>query len=128
MAQKEKAAFAVQLKNIWQAPSAKLARRRAEQWEKRFHKAFEILWDGLEDSLSFYAFPELDARKISSTNILERLSKEIRRRTGVVGIFPSPDSYLRLVTTCLFEYAEDWSVSKAYLNPQPIQALLQNVA
>lgn len=130
--QKERDAFAAQIKDIWQAPSAELARRRAEQlaeqYEKRFPKAFEILWDGLEDSLSFYAFPELDARKISSTNMLERLNKEIRRRTGVVGIFPSPDSYLRLVTTYLLEYAEDWSASRAYLSPQSLQTLLQNAA
>lgn len=130
--QREKEAFAAQLKDIWQAPSADLACRRAEQlaerYEKRFPKAFEILWDGLEDSLAFYAFPELDARKISSTNMLERLNKEIRRRTGVVGIFPNPDSYLRLVTTYLLEYAEDWSASRAYLSPQSLQTLLQNAA
>jgi len=59
---------------------------------------------------------------------LERLNKEIRRRTGVVGIFPSPDSYLRLVTADLLEYAEDWSSSRAYLSPQALQALPQNAA
>jgi transposase-like protein len=132
VSQKEKDAFAAQLKEIWLAPSADLARQRArqlsEQYEKRFPKAIEILEEGLEDSLAFYAFPELDARKISSTNMLERLNKEIRRRTGVVGIFPNPDSYLRLVTTYLMEYAEDWSVSRAYLNPKSIQTLLFNAA
>ena len=87
-----------------------------------------ILEEGLEDSLAFYAFPDLDARKISSTNMLERLNKEIRRRTSVVGIFPNSDSYLRLVTTYLMEYADDWSVSRAYLNPTSVQALLQNAA
>jgi putative transposase len=125
--QKEKESFAAQLKEIWLAPSAEIARQRAEQiseqYGKRFPKAIEFLEDGLEDSLAFYAFPELDARKISSTNMLERLNKEIRRRTSVVGIFPNPDSYLRLVTTCLMEYAEDWSVSRAYLNPKSIQIL-----
>jgi putative transposase len=129
--QKEKESFAAQLKEIWLAPSAEIARQRAEQiseqYGKRFPKAIELLENGLEDSLAFYAFPELDARKISSTNMLERLNKEIRRRTSVVGIFPNPDSYLRLVTTCLMEYAEDWSVSRAYLNPKSIQILL-NVA
>jgi putative transposase len=131
VSQKEKESFAAQLKEIWLAPSAEIARQRAEQiseqYGKRFPKAIELLQDGLEDSLAFYAFPELDARKISSTNMLERLNKEIRRRTGVVGIFPNPDSYLRLVTTCLMEYAEDWSVSRAYLNPKTILSLL-NVA
>lgn len=130
--QKEKKSFAAQLKEIWSAPTAELARRRAEdlagQYGKRFPKAIEILMEGLEDSLAFYAFPELDARKISSTNMLERLNKEIRRRTNVVGIFPNPDSYLRLVATYLIEYAEDWSVSRAYLNPKSIQTLLQNAA
>jgi len=130
--QKEKDAFAAQLKEIWLAPSAELARQRAKQlserYEKRFSKAIEILEEGLEDSLAFYAFPELDARKISSTNMLERLNKEIRRRTSVIGIFPNPDSYLRLVTTYLIEYAEDWAVSKAYLNPKSIQTLLLNAA
>lgn len=130
--QKEKDVFAAQLKEIWLAPSAELARQRArllsERYEKRFPKALEILEEGLEDSLAFYAFPELDARKISSTNMLERLNKEIRRRTNVVGIFPNPDSYLRLVTSYLMEYAEDWSVSRAYLNPKSIQTLLLNAA
>ena len=130
--QKEKESFAAQLKEIWLAPSLQLAQQRAkqlsEQYGKRFPKAIELLEDGLEDSLAFYAFPELDARKISSTNMLERLNKEIRRRTNVVGIFPNNDSYLRLVTTYLMEYAEDWSVSRAYLNPKSIQTLLLNAA
>lgn len=130
--QKEKDAFAAQLKGIWLVPSVELARQRArqlsERCEKRFPRAIEVLEEGLEDSLAFYAFPELDARKISSTNMLERLNKEIRRRTSVVGIFPNPDSYLRLVTTYLLEYAEDWSVSRAYLNPKSIQALLLTAA
>lgn len=130
--QKEKASFATQLKEIWLAPTAELARQRVdnliERYDKRFPKAIEILEDGLEDSLAFYAFPKLDARKISSTNMLERLNKEIRRRTKVVGIFPNSDSYLRLVTVYLMEYTEDWSVSRAYLNPLSIQTLLLNAA
>ena len=93
------------------------------------HKIIErCLQDGLEDSLAFYAFPQLDARKISSTNVLERLNREIRRRTGVVGIFPSADAYTRLVTTYLMEYAEDWSASRAYLSEQSVQALLRPAA
>ena len=51
--------------------------------------------DGLEDSLSYYAYPLIEANKISSTNMLERLNMEIRRRTRVVGIFPNEDSYTR---------------------------------
>ncbi len=129
---KDKDIFAQSLKTIWLAPTQEQARKLAEeicrQYERRFPKAVRCLQDGLEDSLAFYAFPQLDARKISSTNVLERLNREIRRRTGVVGIFPSADAYTRLVTTYLMEYAEDWSASRAYLSEQSVQALLRPAA
>ena len=67
-------------------------------------------------------FPMLDARKISSSNMIERLNREIRRRTSVIGIFPNESSYVRLVTAYLMEYAEDWSVSRAYLSQESIAA------
>ena len=130
--QREKESFASQLKEIWSAPSAEIARRRsnelAQKYRTRFPKAIQVLEEGLEDSLAFFAFSELDSRKISSTNMLERLNREIRRRTKVVGIFPNQDSYVRLVTAYLMEYAEDWSVSRAYISPQSIQSMLQKAA
>ena len=117
--------FAAELKQIWLAPDAKAARKRAdslaEEYEKRFPEAIQILEDGLEDSLQFYSFPALDFRKIASSNMLERLNKEIRRRTRVVGIFHNPDSYVRLVATYLMEYAEDWSDARAYFSAEAIQ-------
>ena len=126
--QKEKKSFACVLKEIWLAPTAELARKRAydvmDTYAKRFPKAVQCLENGLEDSLIFYAFPKLDARKISFSNMIERLNREIRRRTSVVGIFPNEASYVRLVTTYLMEYAEDWSVSRAYLSQESIQATL----
>ncbi len=79
-------------------------------------------------TLSFFTFPKLYACKIASTNMLERLNEEIRRRTRVVGIFPNPDSYLRLVSTFLMEYAEDWLVSRAYLSEEIIRTLLPQAA
>ena len=130
--QKEKKAFAAVLKEIWLAPTAELARKRAydviDSYAKRFPKAVQCLEDGLEDSLAFYAFPMLDARKISSSNMIERLNREIRRRTSVIRIFPNESSYIRLVTTYLMEYAEDWSVSRAYISHESIAATLTTVA
>jgi len=129
---RDKAEFARHLKEIWLAPSAEGARARAaalvQEYAGKYPKAIETLENGLEDSLSFYAFPKLDSRKIASTNMLERLNEEIRRRTKVVGIFPNPNSYLRLVTTFLMEYAEDWSVSRAYLSEESIRILLPQAA
>ena len=129
---RDKAEFAGQLKEIWLAPSAEGARVRAaalgEKYAAKYPKAIETLEDGLEDSLSFYALPKLDSRKIASTNMLERLNEEIRRRTRVVGIFPNPNAYLRLVSMFLIEYAEDWSVSRAYLSEESIRTLLPQAA
>ena len=93
-----------------------------DSYAKRFPKAVQCLEEGLEDSLAFYAFPMLDVRKISSSNMIERLNREIRRHTSVVGIFPNESSYVRLVTAYLMEYAEDWSVSRAYLSQESIAA------
>lgn len=93
-------------------------------YAKRFHKVIQYFEDELEDSLTFYAFPKLDARKVSSSNMIERLNREIRRRINVVGIFPNESSCVRLMTTYLMEYAEDWSVSRAHLSQESIAATL----
>ncbi len=92
-----------------------------EEYEKAFPKAVECLEEGFEDSVQFYAFEELDSRKISSTNTLERLNREIRRRSSVVGIFPSTDSYIRLITSYLLEYSEDWQTERCYINASSIK-------
>lgn len=130
--QRSKREFAVELKEIWLAPNEGLARMRAKalisKYADRFPKAIACLEEGLEDSLSFYRFPNVDPRKISSTNMIERLNKEIRRRTRVVGIFPTEASYLRLVTTYLMEYSEDWSTSNAYIKQPVIQEMLEMAA
>lgn len=121
---KDKATFASRLKQIWLQPDIDTAKAYADslmdEYEKRFCEAMQVLEEGLEDSLQFYSFQRMDARKISSTNMLERLNREIRRRTNVVGIFPNMDSYIRLVTSHLIEYSEDWSASHAYINPEKI--------
>lgn len=115
---KEKKHFAQVLKQIWLQPDLQTARKMAdmvvEQYEDRFPEAIDCLLSGLEDSLQFYHFSALDKRKISSTNTMERLNKEIRRRTKVVGIFPSRDAYIRLVTCYVQEYTEDWITGRAY--------------
>ena len=99
-----------------------------DSYAKRFPKEVQCLEEGLEDFLVLYAFPMLDARKISYSNMIERLNREIRRRTSVIGIVPNESSYVRLVTTYLMEYAENWSVSRAYISHASIAATLTTIA
>lgn len=67
--------------------------------------------EGLEDTLTFLSLPSLDAGKVSTNSILERLKREIRRRAKVAGIFPNPESCLRPVAADLMEHSEDRSVT-----------------
>ena len=90
---KDKATFAAKLKQIWLQPDVDSARSYGEsmmdEYESRYPEAMRILEDGLEDSLQFYSFKQIDHRKISSTNMLERLNREanlLRRRVPQHGL------------------------------------------
>lgn len=86
------------------------------QFQARFAKAMEIFEAGIEDVLSYLHYPQPHRVRISSTNPLERLNQEIRRRTRVVGIFPNAAACLRLIGMLLVEKNEDWLTDdKAYL-------------
>jgi putative transposase len=121
---RSKSEFAAKLKQIWCQPDIKSARKYAEdlaqEYQDRLPDAVHCLMEGLEESLQYFHFEEFDTRKISSTNTLERLNVEIRRRTRAVGIFPSREAYVRLVTTYMIEYTEDWLTSKTYFSEDSI--------
>ena len=123
----DKAVFAAKLKQIWLQPNKELAKQYGEQitpeYVGRYPEAINMLEEGLEDSLQFYSLDTFDARKISSMNVLELLNKEIRRRSRVVGVFPSEDSYVRLITCFLIEYSEDWGTSRSYIKQEIIEEL-----
>jgi putative transposase len=122
--QRDKAKVAAKLKQILQQPDRASALRTARIFIAEFRhsnlEAVEVLRAGLEDSLQFYAFEEFDGKKIASTNMQERLHEEIRRRSRVVGIFSSTESYVRLVTAYLIEYSEEWSVGRCYIKADSI--------
>jgi transposase-like protein len=124
-----KESFGARLKEIWLQDNKKqalsLAKKIKEEYQDTFDEAIQTLEEGLEDSLQFYHFPQIDKRKISSTNILERINKEVRRRTKVISIFPSRKSYIRLVTTYLMEYTEDWEIEKSYISPLKLEQVLE---
>jgi putative transposase len=87
-----------------------------KQFQGRFAKAMDAFEAGVDDVLSYLHYPAGHRIRISSTNPLERLNREIRRRTRVVGIFPHRGACLRLIGMLLVEMHEDWLTDdKAYL-------------
>ena len=86
----------------------------------RLPKAAELLRDAKADVLAFSAFPQAHWRKTWSNNPLERLNKEIKRRTAVVGIFPTRASVLRLVGMILAEQDDEWQDGRRYFRPETL--------
>ena len=82
----------------------------AEMLRARFPQAADLLEDAAEDVLAHMHFPRSHRKRLHSTNPLERLHKEIKRRTNVVGIFPNRDSLVRMVATLLQEQDDEWQV------------------
>ena len=125
---KSKELFASRLKQIWVQPDFKSAMAMSnliiDEYSQKYPEAIVCLEDGLEDSLQFYHFDNIDHRRIASTNVLERLNREIRRRSRVVGVFPSRDAYIRLLTCYLMEYTEEWEVERSYIQPQKLELVM----
>ena len=98
----------------------------ADQLRVNFPK-LAVLMDGAEsDVLAFMTFPKAHRVQIHSTNPLERLNAEIKRRTDVVGIFPNEAAITRLVGALLLEQNDEWQLQRRYLQLEGLQALADN--
>lgn len=87
-----------------------------KKWERRYPKLTDWVEAHIGETLNFYSLPRQHHKHLKSTNMLERLNEEIRRRTRVVRIFPNPASCLRLVRALCAETHESWLEDHRYLN------------
>jgi len=86
------------------------------KWESRYAKLVAWVEDNIEETLTFYRLPAQHHKHLKSTNMLERLNEELKRRTYVVRIFPNAASCLRLVRALAVETHENWIEATRYLN------------
>ena len=93
-------------------------RRAVDGLQARFPKVAELLIEAEADLLVHFTFPDTHRPRIRSTNPLERLNKEIERRTQVVGIFPNRKSLIRLVGMVLAEQDDEWQDGRCYFRPE----------
>lgn len=110
--QEMKAAVAADIRNIFDAPDRaeadRLLDKTIKSYEKCAPKLAAWLLENLPEGLTVFEYPKAHRKRIRTSNIVERLSQEIRRRTKVARLFPNEASCLRLVSAVLMEISEDW--------------------
>lgn len=125
----DKAMMAAAVRTIFAQPDRNAAGKQlryvSETISTRWPKASELLLRAEEDVLAFMAFPRVHWTRIYSTNILERLNKEVKRRTKVVEIFPDTPSVFRLVGTLLAEADDEWQIRRRYFSKESMSQLYE---
>jgi putative transposase len=120
--------LAALLRPLFNSDSGEAARELVgealERLRKPLPKLAALLEEAEEDLLAFYAFPADHWPKLRSTNPLERVNREIGRRTDVVGIFPNDRSLIRLAASLVIEQNDEWLVGRRYLSNHSLQAVL----
>ena len=107
------------IRTIFQAPDRATAEaylaKTVQKYQKSASRLAEWMTDNISEGLTVFAFPVAHRRRIRTTNGVERLHREVRRRARVVSIFPNQASCLRLVSAVLNEISEEWLTGRTYL-------------
>ena len=107
-----------------QASARQVWRQVADQLRPRWPKLSAFMDDSEADVLAYMAFPAQHRAKLHSTNPLERLDKEVKRRADVVGIFPCEASITRLIGAVLLEANDEWQPQHRYMLVEAMAELL----
>jgi putative transposase len=120
VAAKQRPAVVAMLKTIFAQDTAEAAhaqwRQVADALRERFPKLAELMDAARDDVLAYMAFPREHWAQIASTNPLERLNGEVKRRADVVGIFPNERAIVRLVGALMLEQNDEWAVGRRYMS------------
>lgn len=112
------------MREIFGSPTLEIARemvrRAVEMYKKRAPEFAAWLEENIEEGLTVYQFPKEHWKKIRTSNGIERVNREIKRRTRVAVLFPNKESALRLITGVIIEIHEDWITGKQYLDMSPL--------
>lgn len=124
VSRRQRADVAEDLRTIFACGTLVLAREAvrmvADRWQPTHPQLAERLENDIEDCLACLVFPTSHQRRIRTTNGLERVSQELKRRTRVVRIFPNREACLRLVTALAAEISEEWESGRRYLNMEEV--------
>ncbi len=118
--QEMKGEVAQDIKDIFNAPSRQAAefllKETVEKYAPRAQKLSQWMEEAIPQGLTIYQFPREHHRRIRTVNMMERINREIRRRTRVATLFPNEAACLRLAGAILLETHEEWVTEKIYLN------------
>ena len=111
---------ACDIRDIFNSPDRQEAegrlRRYVDKYSQSAPKLAEWMEQNIPEGFTVFSLPKAHRRYMRTTNMLERLNEEIKRRTRVAGLFPNEPSLLRLVGALLMETDEDWQTGKRYLD------------
>ena len=132
VAKEQKPVVAAAVRSIFVQPTQDEAQKEwravSDRLRPRFPKLSNLLDEAEPDVLAYMAFPEDHWRQIHSTNSLERLNREVKRRSNVASIFPNDAAIERLVGAILLEQNDEWAVSRRYMSLEPLARLCDDRA